>query len=254
MARVKGVLLCGGEGTRLRPFTEVINKHLVRVYDLPMAEYPLMKMIACGIKDIMIVSGGSNFAAVVKYFGSGQKWKVNIVHAIQDEAGGIAQALSLAENFVGDDNVLVCLGDNIWSMDLKTHLDGFKMMGTKKAMLFAIKVDEPQKYGVLAFDDGKDIDLSYPIDIIEKPKKPASDYILSGIYFYGPEVFAIIKGLKPSKRGELEITDVNRVYIKAAKALIVYMSGWWSDCGTLESLLKTEERIKNDRYVRSVCP
>ena len=246
---MRGVLLCGGEGTRLRPFTEVINKHLVRVHDLPMAEYPLLKMIEAGIREVMIVSGGENFAAVVKYFGSGKKWGIDIIHSIQDESGGIAQALGRARTFIGDNKFLVCLGDNIWSMNLRKDVEHHLFSEVKNSLMFMIKSSKPERFGVLKFDDG--VDQFNAIDIVEKPKNPPSDYILAGIYAYGPEVFSIIEDLKPSGRGELEITDVNRAYIKAGKAEIVRLEGWWSDCGTLETLLETEERIKDDRVISS---
>lgn len=244
---IKGVLLCGGEGTRLRPMTEVINKHLIRVHDMPMAEYPLRKMIEAGIKDILIVSGGENFAAVVKYFGSGKKWGIQIVHAIQDQPGGIAQALSLARGFVGESKVLVCLGDNLWSMNLGQSVRYFSITG-HGATFFSIPSSTPERFGVLQFDkDG------IPIDIIEKPKEYISNQILTGIYLYEPSVFSIINTLKPSARGELEITDVNKYYLTRANARIVDMDGWWSDCGTIDTLLKAEELIKNDRPISTVC-
>ena len=249
MDGIKGVLLCGGEGTRLRPMTEVINKHMVRVHELPMAEYPLRKMIEAGVKDILIVSGGENFAAVVKYFGSGKKWGINITHAIQDRAGGIAQALGLAENFVGNSKALVCLGDNIWNMNIREHVEEFVSLPSGRAFLFVIKSTTPERFGVMCWDDTENI----PIEIIEKPKHYISNDIVSGIYLYGPEVFKKIKTLKPSGRGELEITDVNNYYVKSGLIRVVPMTGYWSDCGTMDTLLKAEELIKNDRLIPAVC-
>ena len=248
VARIKGVLLCGGEGTRLRPMTSVINKHLIRVVDFPMAEWPLFKMIESGIQDIMIVTGGENFAAVVKYFGSGVKWGCRFVYAIQDKAGGIAQALSLAEKFIGHDKMMVCLGDNLWNMNIKDYVNNFHTAPTDSAGLFIIQSDTPERFGVLQFgQDG-------PVDVIEKPKKFVSNWVVAGVYLYGHEVFKIIKDLHPSLRGELEITAVNRFYIKSGKARIIRMSGWWSDCGTIDSLMQTEELIKNDRLISTVHP
>lgn len=242
---IKGVLLCGGEGTRLRPLTEVVNKHLVRLVDRPIAEYPLLKMIEAGVDQLLIVTGGENFAGVCKYFGSGSKWKIRINYAIQDVAGGIAEALGLAEIFIGKDKFLVCLGDNIWSMNLheavNTPFDG--------AMFFCIASNTPERFGVFKFN-GSEI-----VDVIEKPKEFISNFIQAGIYMYGPEVFDIVRGIKPSKRGELEITDVNRHYIKTGKARVLNMDGWWSDCGTIETLLQTQERIQNEnRSIPSICP
>lgn len=246
----KGVLLCGGEGTRLRPMTEAVNKHLIRVHHLPMAEYPLRKMIEAGIKDILIVSGGENFAGVVKYFGSGKRWNVNINYAIQDKSGGIAQALSLAENFVGENKVLVCLGDNLWNMDIGVDVNVFVTKPHGQATLFTIENRTPERFGVFQFDDTGEI----PINIIEKPAVAPSNWIVTGIYLYGPEVFDIVKTIKPSDRGELEITDVNRHYLTSGKARIVTMKGWWSDCGTIDTLLQAEEFIKNDRLIPTIRP
>lgn len=240
---MKGVLLCGGEGTRLRPLTEVVNKHLIRVLDLPMAEYPLRKMIEAGIRDFLIVSGGENFAAVVKYFGSGAKWGVRIMHAIQDQPGGIAQAIGLAESFVGQDKFMVCLGDNIWRQNLRSDVLYFDLMG-RGATFFSSKTETPERFGVLQLDRNM-----HPIDIIEKPKEYVSDQAVAGIYLYSPGVFDLIRDLRPSRRGELEVTDVNRQYIIKGDARIVELEGWWSDCGTIETLLRTEEKLKHDRTI-----
>ena len=240
--KLKGVLLCGGQGTRLRPLTEVVNKHLIRLHDLPMAEYPLKKMIDAGIKEIMIVSGGENFAAVVKYFGSGKKWGVDIVHAIQDEAGGIAQAVGLAKNFVGHDKFLVILGDNVFSMPLKKHVEYFSSPKfSYSCMLFAKWSNTPQRFGTIKYRKG------HAVDIIEKPKDPPSNMILTGVYMYRSSAFDAIASLTPSDRGELEITDVNRTFVKINEAKIMEMHGWWSDCGTMKTLLETEELIKNGK-------
>lgn len=238
--KLRGVLLCGGEGTRLRPMTEVVNKHLIRVLDLPMAEYPLRQMIACGIDEFFIVTGGENFAAVVKYFGSGAKWNVRISYGIQDRAGGIAEALGLAEWFIDGCKVLVCLGDNIWNTSIYDQVAKFMKEPDDTAALFTIESQTPERFGVLKFEDGK------PVDVLEKPNPAPSNWILTGIYGYGPGVFSVIKTLTPSARGELEITDVNRHYIRAGKASIFKMRGWWSDCGTMETLLATEEKLRHD--------
>lgn len=233
---LKGVLLCGGEGTRLRHLTEVVNKHLVRVHDKPMAEYPLLKMIEAGCKEILIVTGGENFASLVKYFGSGHKWSIRINYAIQDHAGGIAEALGMARTFVGASKMLVCLGDNIWNMNIKTFVAGYFWDCT----LFSIHSDTPERFGVLKYHD-KDV-----IDVIEKPKEFVSNDVLTGIYCFDYGVFSVIDELKPSARGELEISDVNRHYIQAGLARIIPMTGYWSDCGSIESLIAAERLIKND--------
>lgn len=238
---MKGILLCGGEGTRLRPFTEVVNKHLIRVGRYPMAEYPLRSMIAAGIREFMIVVGGDNFAGVVKYFGSGRKWNIRISYAIQDEPGGIAQALGLCESFAGGDKILVCLGDNVWTMPLTDQLADFD----KGAMFFATHSDNWNRFGVLKFKDSRvrsnGTELFDMEDVIEKPSKFVSSYVLAGIYAFGWEVFEFIHELKPSARGELEIADINRRYIQAGAARVMMMTGKWSDCGTIDSLLQAEE-------------
>lgn len=233
----KGVLLCGGEGTRLRPLTEVVNKHLVRVLDRPMAEYPLLKMVEAGIKEILIVTGGENFAGVCKYFGSGSKWAIKINYAIQDKAGGIAEALSLAKTFVGNSNLLVCLGDNIWNMNISEHVDRFPFCD---CVLFTIITKTPERFGVIKYEHG------IPVDVIEKPKDLVSTEAVAGIYCYKPDVFNVINDLKPSARGELEISDVNRHYVKGKSAHIVAMTGWWSDCGSVDTLLQAEELLRYD--------
>lgn len=234
---MRGVLLCGGEGTRLRPLTEVVNKHLVRVGSLPMAEHPLRKLKAAGVDDVVIISGGENFAAVVKYFGSGTKWGMRFMHAIQDKPGGIAQALGLAEPFIGYHKMVVILGDNLFSMDLKQSLEEFQHSDAESAQLYTIQSDEPSRFGVFQYQH------NVPVRILEKPAAPPSRQICTGIYCYSGAVFDIIRGLKPSARGELEITDVNNVYLANQKARVVPMDGWWSDCGSLDTLRSAEKLL-----------
>jgi len=236
---IKGVLLAGGEGTRLRPLTIATNKHLLRVGKLPMIQHPLSKMIEAGIVDIHVVTGGENYQGVVKYLGSGSQWGVKISYSIQDNAGGIAEALGLARAFIGDDRMLVILGDNVFTMSLKKQVAEFRdNMAECKAILFVDKSDTPNRFGVLKYDRGGNI-----VDILEKPKKAPSRDIVTGIYMYTPDVFQVIKTLKPSGRGELEITDVNRTYIQTKRLKIVHMSGDWTDCGTFDTLLKAESQV-----------
>ena len=260
---MKGILLAGGDGTRLRPLTHSVNKHLLRIGMCPMIEYPLMAMITAGIEDIHVVTGGENYQGVVKYLGSGSKWGARISYSIQDRPGGIAQALSLAEPFVGNDDMLVILGDNVFDMELKECIEIFKKKegspfnGIKSAMiktaLFSCYSDTPQRFGVLKFETAGANDYPYaegsmmPVDVIEKPKDPPSNAIVTGIYMYRSDVFDVIRTLKPSDRGELEITDVNRRYIKAKQALIVTMDGEWTDCGTFETLMAAEEQVKTTK-------
>jgi glucose-1-phosphate thymidylyltransferase len=241
---MKGVLLCGGEGTRLKPLTDVVNKHLIRIVDRPMAQYPLEKMIECGIREFLIVTGGENFAGIVKYFGSGHKWGVSIHYAIQDKAGGIAEALGLAKSFTGQDNIMVVLGDNFWTGDISHIVDHFDSGLSGGCALFAITVKCPEHYGVFIYEN------AIAVDMIEKPKGQApSNKAATGIYIYGPDVFSVIDQIKPSDRGEREITDVNRFYLNRGLADVHYLPGPWYDCGQFETLLAAEQRILNDRSV-----
>ena len=237
----KGVLLCGGEGTRLRPLTLAVNKHLIRVGKKPMVEYPLARMIEAGIKDIHVVTGGENYPGVVKYLGSGAKWGVRITYSIQDKAGGIAEALGMAEAFVGGDICLVILGDNVFDMNLQESVTRFVSMSApvRRGMFFGYVSDYPERYGVVKFDGDK-----RPVDVIEKPSVPPSKTILAGIYLYTPDVFDLIQGLKPSTRGELEVTDLNRHYIKAGLGEVVAMTGEWTDCGSFDTLARAEAMVK----------
>jgi len=234
----KGVILAGGNGTRLMPLTISTNKHLLRVGKLPMIEYPLRRLIEAGITDIHVVTGGENYQGVVKYLGSGSRWGVKISYSIQDEAGGIAQALGMAESFAGKSKVLVILGDNVFDMDLRKWVNEFESFDDVfSAYLFSVLSRTPERFGVIKWNDS----MKTALDIIEKPKKFISNDVVVGIYMYTPDVFQKIKTLKPSERGELEITDVNRLYIKGDHAKIVNVTGNWTDCGTFETLMRAEE-------------
>ena len=243
MINMRGVLLCGGQGTRLKPLTAANNKHLLRIGRYPMLEYPLRKMIQAGIKDIHVVTGGEHYPPLIKYLGSGRGWGVNISYSIQDEAGGIAQALGLAESFVGGEKMLVVLGDNLFTMNLLGMANSFKK-GKKRseAILFSRSSKTPERFGVIKYD-GNDV-----VDIIEKPKEFISNTIITGIYMYTSDVFDIIKTLKPSGRGELEISDINRFYINRKLASIINLGGHWTDCGTFETLIKAEQIIGEVNY------
>lgn len=237
--RVKGILLAGGEGTRLRPLTYAVNKHLLRVGKLPMIQYPLAKLIEAGITDIHVVTGGENYQGVVKYLGSGSRWDVRITYSIQDEPGGIAQALALAEPFVGNDKMVVILGDNIFDMSLKEPVEQFREdTHNCRAVFFTQVSDTPNRFGVIKYKDGK------IFDILEKPKIAPSNDIVTGIYMYTPDIFQVIRTLKPSKRGEYEITDANRIYIKTELAKTIKMRGKWSDCGNFDTLMKAEAQVE----------
>lgn len=229
---MKGVLLAGGTGSRLYPLTKVTNKHLLPVYNKPMIYYPLQTLIDAGIDDILIVSGAEHCGHIISLLGDGSDFNVQLTYKVQTKSGGIAQALSLAENFVGDNNVAVILGDNIYSK--KINIKNF----TEGCMLFLKEVDDPDRFGVAEFKDEKLISLE------EKPKKPKSNFAVTGFYVYDKTVFSYIKQLKPSKRNELEITEVNEMYVKNKKCDWQIVSGEWSDAGTIESLQRATEIIK----------
>ena len=227
--KIKGVILAGGNGTRLYPLTKVTNKHLLPVGRKPMIYHPIEKLTEAGIEEILIVTGVDHMGDIVNLLGSGKDFRCRFTYKVQDQAGGIAEALGLAENFVGGDRMVVILGDNIFGDKLMPFIKNYEKQ-KKGAKILVKQVSDPQRFGVVEMKDGQ------VVAIEEKPKKPKSDYAVTGIYFYDSEVFQIAKVLKPSRRGELEITDVNNAYLK--KGLLTYdiLSGWWSDAGTFESL------------------
>ncbi|MBD3313749.1 NTP transferase domain-containing protein [Candidatus Woesearchaeota archaeon] len=231
---MKGVILAGGTGSRLMPCTKVTNKHLLPVYDKPMIYYPLEKLIEAGIKDILIVSGPGHAGHFLNLLGSGKDFGVNLTYEVQDEAGGIAQALGLAKDFADYDPVTVILGDNIIEDSIKEHIESF----TKGAKIFLKEVEDPERFGVATVEGQK------VLEIEEKPKNPKSRWAVSGVYMYDNEVFDIIGSLKPSARGELEITDVNNAYIKNGSMQAAFLRGFWSDAGTFNSLLRASQLVK----------
>jgi len=234
---IKGIILAGGTGSRLFPCTKVTNKHLLPVYDKPMIYYPMQSLIDAGIKDILIVSGPGHAGHFLNLLGSGKEFGVNIVYEIQDAAGGIAQALGLAERFAGQDPVAVILGDNIFQDNLKKDIQSF----SKGAKIFLKQVPDPHRFGVA------EVKNKLVVSIEEKPKKPKSDWAVTGMYLYDSEVFRIIKTLKPSGRGELEITDVNNAYLSKKRLQAAFVKGYWSDAGTFESLLRASQLVKENR-------
>lgn len=233
---MKGLILAGGKGTRLLPVTRLVNKHMVPILNTPMIVYPLETLKHLGIKDIMIVSGGEHIGGIAEFLGDGSEFGVNLTYRVQKDAGGIAQALGLAKNFVGKDAVTVILGDNIFeNKSIQKNLP--KGVGKDGAMFFFSKVKDPSRFGVAVFKGGTPNPFNQNlIAIEEKPLKPKSDLAVTGLYIYPPNVFEIIKTLKPSKRGELEISDVNNWYINKKKCAYQWFPGYWSDAGTVESL------------------
>lgn len=234
---MKGIILAGGTGSRLYPLTKVTNKHLLPVGDKPMIFHPIDKLLEVGIKEILIVTGTDHMGDVVNLLGSGKDFGCRFTYKVQDEAGGIAQALGLAENFAGNDPVLVILGDNIFEHTLQKAIDNYDGVG---AQILIQEVEDPERYGVAELNGDK------VISIEEKPNKPRSNYAVTGIYFYDKSVFECIKTLKPSGRGELEITDVNNFYIKKGQMKSSLLEGWWTDAGTLESYRHANKLIQND--------
>jgi glucose-1-phosphate thymidylyltransferase len=231
---LKGVILAGGSGSRLRPLTKVTNKHLLPVGQKPMIYYPIEKLTSIGIEQILIVTGIEYMGDVVGLLGSGREFGCQFTYRVQDEAGGIAQALGLAENFA--QRLAVILGDNIFQANLKSYADRFIAQKTGARILLK-QVPTPQRFGVAQISGNK------VISIEEKPKKPKSDYAVTGIYFYDASVFDIIRTLEPSARGELEISDVNNTYIAKGQLMYDILDGWWSDAGTFESLKVVNELV-----------
>lgn len=231
---MKGIVLAGGTGSRLFPLTKVTNKHLLPVGFAPMLWHPVWKLKQSGIDEILVVTGTEHMGDVVGCLGSGKDFGCRFTYKVQDEAGGIAQALGLAENFAAGDAVCVILGDNIFEDDLVLDVEEFRRQG-KGARILLKPVHDPQRYGVAEMCGNR------VVSIEEKPKEPKSNHAVTGIYFYDAQVFNIIRSVKPSGRGEMEITDVNNAYI--AEGLLSYgtLSGWWTDAGTFPSLAHANE-------------
>jgi len=225
---MKGVILAGGTGSRMYPLTKVTNKHLLPVYDKPMIYYPLQTLVNAGIKEIMIVSGRGHAGHFLELLGSGMEFGVQLTYEIQEKAGGIAEALGLAESWVDDDPVAVILGDNIFEDSISSDVSSFR----KGAKIFIKEVPDAHRFGVA------EINGDHVVSIEEKPEKPKSRYAVTGLYLYDSDVFSVIRTLKPSGRGELEITDVNNAYIKRGKMQFSILKGFWSDAGTFDSLLR----------------
>ena len=233
---LKGVVLAGGTGSRLMPLTKVTNKHLLPIGHKPMIYYPIEKLLAAGIEDILIVTGVEHMGDVVNLLGSGKDFNCRFTYKVQDEAGGIAQALSLAEGFSANVALAVILGDNIFHANLKKHAEKFRAQKNGAKVLLK-EVDDPQRFGVAEVIGDK------VVNIVEKPKEPKSSFAVTGIYFYDNSVFETIKTLKPSARGELEVTDINNAYIAKNQLTYDIIEGWWSDAGTFESLKRVNELV-----------
>lgn len=235
---MRGVILAGGLGTRLRPLTTITNKHLLPVYDRPMVYYPLQCLVNAGVRDILLVTGGGNSGDFLRLLGNGRAFGLeHLNYTYQEGEGGIADALRLARYFAAGEKIVVVLGDNIIEGNIRESVAAFRRQ-PRGARLLLKEVPDPQRFGVPVFE-GERI-----VGIEEKPKTPGSRYAVTGIYMYDPDVFSIIDTLKPSGRGEFEITDVNNAYIQRGTLEWDVLRGWWTDAGTIESLWRANNLVK----------
>lgn len=229
---MKGVVLAGGHGTRLRPLTLVTNKHLIGVYDRPMIEYPIATLKSYGVEEFMVVSGREHAGDFLEYLGSGKDFGIDITYRVQEEAGGIAQALGLCKDFIGDDdNFVVILGDNIFG-----DSPNLSLKEGKDAKVFLKKVNDAHRFGVAKFDVNQEIE-----SIVEKPKGVNHGFAVTGLYVYPNSVFDVVERMRPSARGELEITDVNQYYARLKLLDYEILDGFWTDAGQPESLARATQ-------------
>lgn len=233
---MRGIILAGGTGSRLAPLTKTVNKHLLAVGRKPMIYYAVEKLVEAGVNKILIVTGREHMGGVLELLGSGSEFNCDFTFKVQDQAGGIAQALALAEDFVQGQSCCVILGDNIFEDSLVEDINAFKVQKDGARVLLK-EVDDPERFGVAELSQGKIVSIE------EKPQAPKTKYAVTGIYFYDSEVFKILKTLRPSKRGEFEITDVNNAYINRHQLTYGILKGWWSDAGTFESLHRVNQLL-----------
>jgi glucose-1-phosphate thymidylyltransferase len=234
---MKGVILAGGLGTRLYPLTRVTNKHLLPIFNKPMIFYPIEALINAGVRDILIVTGGNSAGDFLRLLGNGKDFGLNhLNYTYQEGEGGIAEALGLAEHFADNGKIIVILGDNIIEKNIRKAVQDFERQ-EKGAKLLLKEVPDPQRFGVAELEGDR------IVKIVEKPKQPKTNLAVTGFYLYDRQVFDIVKTLRPSERGELEITDVNNIYIRESQLTYDILDGWWTDAGTFESLLRANALV-----------
>lgn len=236
---MKGVILAGGNGRRMEPITNVTNKHLLAVYNKPMIYYPLETLLKAGLTEIIIVTGKDHIGSFVRLLGSGRDFGAKFSYEVQEDAGGIAQALGLASHYVDDESCAVILGDNIFEDNFSGIIKKFDDDPKTGAHIFLKEVEDPERFGVAELQGDK------VIGIEEKPSSPKSNFAVTGLYLYDNDVFEIINTIKPSARGELEITDVSNHYIKEGKMGASFVKGEWTDAGTFESLFRANSIVRN---------
>ena len=270
---LKGIVLCGGSGSRLYPLTKVVNKHLLPVHRKPMLQHCVEKLVNADIEEIMVITGGEHLGGIAEFLGSGKDFGCRFEFRVQDEAGGIAQALSLTEGFVRDgDQMCVLLGDNIFEDELSDFAVRYLRLPENHAMVILSRVHDPERFGVASFEskvfksgqkwppcylpaarfvddafiggclDGVGIRIR---DVEEKPSEPKSNHAVTGIYFYDNSVFDVIRTLRPSGRGELEVTGINAHYVKTGKLAFDLFAGWWTDAGTHDSFARANELVRS---------
>ncbi|MDP3900219.1 MAG: sugar phosphate nucleotidyltransferase [bacterium] len=232
---MRGIILSGGSGTRLAPLTTITSKQLLPVYNRPMIYYPLNTLIAAGIKEILIIVAPERAGDYLNLLGSGKKFGCKFTYEIQDKPAGLSEAFIIGENFIDEEDVIMILGDNIFEDDLSAEIKNFKSGGK----IFAKQVPDPERFGVVEFDANKKA-----ISIEEKPAKPKSNYCVTGLYIYDNRIVEVAKSLKPSRRGEIEITDANNWYLQKGELQVAMVNGEWIDAGTFDSLLKAQNLAK----------
>ncbi|MBK8231129.1 MAG: NTP transferase domain-containing protein [Candidatus Eisenbacteria bacterium] len=234
---MRGIVLAGGLGSRLLPLTAITNKHLLPVYDKPMIYYPIETLVRAGVKDILLVTGGNYAGDFLRLLGNGKAFGLShIDYVYQEGEGGIAEALGLARYYAEGERMVVVLGDNIIEDDITPFVEAFRAQG-EGARILLKEVEDPERFGVAELDGDR------VVAIEEKPKVPKSNHAVTGVYMYDANVFDIISTLKPSSRGELEITDVNNAYIRRGTMRFDYLKGWWTDAGTFESLYRANRLV-----------